>query len=203
MDGEGKAIDTDAGSVETELCTRNQRSEIRRLVELLGMKEADYLASIGVKLLDELIVFEADKEIKKLSKMLEKKQAKESKTATTAPQTTTTVTMAPGEPVNVETSNTEKPLSEGQQMIADSFANAEKKCTDHQREQIINLAGQLEPDEEICREMLLSILGKRNCKRIGDLHYLDAATIIENMTAAVVEQNQKTPPFDPTPESGK
>jgi hypothetical protein len=195
MDGEGKAIDTDAGAAGGELCTRDQRSEVRRLVELLGMKEADYLASIGVKLLDELSGFEADKELKKLAKLLEKKQAKEA-----VSKQTTTVTVAPGETVKVETT---PPLSDAQQMIADSFSNADKKCTEHQREQIISLAGQLEPDEEICREMLLAILGKRNCKRIGDLHYLDAATIIENMTAAVVEQNQKTPPFDPTPEPGK
>jgi hypothetical protein len=180
MDQDGNAVDTGNGG---DLSTRDQRNEIRRLLGVLGEQEPKYLESIGVKLLDELSSYEADKEIKKLAKKAEKK--------TPSTQAVTTVTVAPGEPVKTETN-----------MVEEAFAVVDKKCTDHQREQILSLAGQLEPDADICREMLVSILAKRNVKKIAELHYLDASAIIEKMTDALMQQNQQ-PPFDPTPEPGK
>lgn len=182
VDAEGRATEAEPGAG-GELCTRDQRQEINRLIGLLGRPVAAYLADLGIKLLDELSCFEADKEIKRLQKQLDKR----------GEVAVASVTVAPNEPVKCET------LTPAQEMIAEAFADAAKPSTARQREQILALAEKLEPEEDACIEMMRTILAKRGKKKISELDYLAASALIESMTEKVM----RAPPFDPTPNAGK
>ena len=184
VDEDGRAIESEAGSGNgSELCTRDQRQEIYRLVAVNGDLMPDFLAKLGVRLLDELSQSEAAKEIKKLDK-------KAMKAFNAASTTTVTTTSAA----------TDKPLTAAQQTIADAYADAAKPSTPQQHQQILDLAEKLEPKEEAMREMLVTALEKRNCKKLADLDHLQAAALIERME----ERLKSEPPFDPTPtKSGK
>lgn len=194
VDAEGRAIESESGSSNgNDLCTRDQRQQIRSMIESLGDTEADYLANLGIKMLDELSQREAAKEIKKLEKRLAKAGAPTGKDAKLpdASQTDTAESAAPAE----------QPLSPAQTMIAEAFDEGRQPSTDQQRETILTLAEQLEPDEALCREMLVAALAKRSCRKLADLTHLQAASLIETIQAKVTERNQ--PPFEPTPATGK
>ena len=180
VDEDGRAIESEAGSGNgSELCTRDQRQEICRLVEANGDLMPDFLAKLGVRLLDELMQSEAAKEIKKLEKQVAKKNGK------------------PAE-VNIATATpaaTDKPLTAAQQTIADAYTDAAKPSTPRQREQIITLAQRLCPNEDECCEMLSNAVKKRGRQKIADLDHLQAAALIETIRARL----EAEPPFDPSP----
>jgi hypothetical protein len=180
VDEDGRAIEDEVGGgAGNELCTRDQRQEIARLVEAVGDSMPGFLAQIGIKLLDELSQYEAVKEIKKLEKRLAKSNGKKP-----------VVNMAEAQPAASST-----PLTDAQQIIADAEAEAAQPSTERQREQIINLAERLCPDEKECHVMLVNALEKRGCKMICQLDHLQAAALIENIRRKLEEN----PPFDPSP----
>lgn len=192
IDEEGRAVDGDTtastASSGNDLCTRDQRQEITKLNDLLGQQAAEYLTSQGIRLLDELSQREADKEIKRLRKKAEKVGVL---TTATSPATAATATNTPA--AAPETMTT------AQQTIADGLDEAAKPSTPEQRERLIALAEQIEPDETACREMLVSALQKRNCKKLAELNHLQAAGLIEAMEGLLAE----TPPFVPGPATEK
>ena len=74
VDEEGRAVESENGNGNgsgNELCTRDQRIELCRLVEAVGDSMPGFMAKAGIRLLDELSQQEAAKEIKKLEKHLE------------------------------------------------------------------------------------------------------------------------------------
>lgn len=181
VDEDGRAVEGEAGGgAGNELCTRDQRQEIILLVEANGDSMPGFLAQLGIKLLDELSQYEAAKEIKNLEKRLAKLNGK---------RPITTNMVAPISAV------TEKPLTEAHQMIADAEADAAQPSTERQREQIINLAEKLCPDENECREMLINAVTKRGRKKISELNHLQASILIESIRKKLEEN----PPFDPSP----
>ena len=182
VDEEGRATEAAPG-VGGELCTRDQRQQIAQLVEALGDSLTGYLATIGVKLLDELSGYEAGKEIEKLAKKLEKKNGKPAAVATAElPRA------IPSDP----------PLSAAQQTIAGAFADAAKPSTARQRDEILTLAEKLIPNEGECLAALTRALAKRGVKKIAELDYLAANAWIEELQEKLTQ-----PPFAPTPATGK
>lgn len=178
-DADGHAVEPDGGY---ELCTRDQRQEITRLVAAFGESMPDYLGKLGVKLLDELTGAEADRELKKLTRKAEK-----SSTAGT------TATTAPKPPQSA--------LTPAQQTLAEATVEAAMPSTPEQKQRILELAAVLVPDEGECYEMLLAALARRGKQRIADLDHLQAAALIETIEGKIKEA--KEPPFDPAPEAGK
>lgn len=166
VDEEGRAADAAAVG---ELCTIQQRQQLAALVETEGGTVADLCKDLSVRMLDELSGHEAEKLIKKLQRRTAKKAE--------AP--------APESP-----STDEKPLGPAQAMLADALQEAGQPIRDDQRERILELAAQLEPDEEARVELIRSALFRRGVKRLAELNAVAAEALIETMTGAVGEGQQ-------------
>lgn len=186
VDDEGRAVETDAGTDSgSDLCTREQRQQIQQMALLIGEKLPEYLRKLGIKLLDELSSYEADKEIKKLSKRLEKAKIPYSPNG---PATATQAASAPDT------------MTPAQQTIADAEIEAAAPSTPEQQQQIIELVEEL-VGEDAVRETILVALEKRNCTKLAQLNHLQAAALIEAVQAKLEAANHQ-PPFDPTPGPG-
>ena len=180
-DEEGRALEPEASDGDgNELCTKQQREEIRRLVAAAGMDEKQHLADLGVQLLDELSGYEADKEIRKLAKKADKAAAKE---LTRVIPSDPDPRMKPGT------------IGPAQQMIADAFDAAAKPSTAEQRQQILSLAERLIHDEGVRYEKLKEALARKGKSKISELDYLAAAAWIEDL-----QDKLASPPFEPAPE---
>lgn len=182
IDDEGRAVDTGAGS---DLCTREQRQTIADLATAAGLVMTDLLTAQGVRMLDELSGYEADKLIKSLTKKSEKAARKAASTEPgpskegTAPAAEASVSQ-PQEPA----------VGPAQQMLVEAFATIEK-CSVEQRDRILMLAESLEPDENELPFMMEAILAKRGVKKILELTQAQAGELIQAMEA------QLGAPFDP------
>lgn len=176
VDSEGNYAGDDSGGG-NDLCTRDQRAEITRLLEAAGKTLAQYTEGLGIRLLDELSGQEADKEIKKLAKMAAKKAdgGKPSNTAGKAP------VVSPDPESTKEVKDATIPAS--QQTLIDAQEESRKPSTAEQKRQIIELAQALglETDD------IKAVLAKRNCEYISQLSYLQAAALIEGMIAKCKE----------------
>ena len=181
VDEDGLPVESEAGSG-SELCTRDQRQTLCRLVEAAGESMPEFMAKAGIRLLDELSQYEAAKEIKRLEKRLAKAGTTPAKSADNA--------LGIGSP--------SPSLSEAQQTLSDAFDESRKPSTQEQRDAIIGLAQFLEPDEAACCGMITGWLIKRNCKKMADLDHLQAAGLIEAIQTRIKEQ-KNSPPFNPTP----
>lgn len=189
VDEEGRAAgDGDTASTGGDLCTREQRQEIARLVEAAGKSMVGYLAETGIRLLDELSGYEASREIKKLTKLLEKRGAK------TQPE-------APPGPRKETTEEADPALSDSQKMLADAQDEARRPSTLAQGSMIRALAEKLEPNEDERGEMLCHLLGKYGGQvepnfKIAALNHLQARCVIEAMQKAAGIEAENEPPFD-------
>ena len=170
VDEEGRAVDSGGGA---DLCTRSQREEIRRLAEAAGKPLAGLLSELGVRMLDELSGYEADKLIRKLAK---KAKAVESA----------------GEP--------EPSARFDAQALQDVADESRLPSTPQQRQKILDLAERLLPDERECREVIMGALERRGRKTILELDHLEAATIIEGLERRLAESEGEAAceqaPFD-------
>jgi hypothetical protein len=199
VDDEGRAIEAEPGAG-NELCTRDQRQEIARLVDAIGDSMPKFLATLGVKLLDELSQYEAEKEIKKLGKRVAKQGPTTSNNAAAQADASvvagSNATQSVGQPtVTPAPAATDPPPTASQETMAEAFDESRKPSTDRQREQIISLAERLVPEEQECREMIVAALTKRNCRKLADLNHLQAAALIESIRAKLEESC----PFEPMP----
>lgn len=179
VDAEGHAADE--GGAASDLCTREQRQTITALLPQAGLTLPAVLAELGIKLLDELSSWEADKLVKKLEKKAAKtataKPQQQEAAATTDRATVTDATEAPS-PVP------------SQATIAEALQESGEPCTDEQRAKIVDLAQKLLPgDEDAQRSMLLAALAKRGKQRLAELSRLQAAGLIEAM------EEKLSPPF--------
>ena len=175
IDEEGRATDPiSEGSAANDLCTREQRQRMMLLAVEAGMSVPQLLADLGVRLLDELSGYEADKTIRKLEKKAAKKAA-------SSPASET-------KPLPED-----RPLTESQSTVSEAFDESRKPSTPEQRERILTAADKLGMDQHD----LKVVLGKRNAQCIADLNHLQAEALIEAMEAKLQE-----PPFDPTPAAG-
>ena len=191
VDEDGLPVESEADSG-SELCTRDQRQTLCRLVEAAGESMQEFMAKAGIRLLDELSQYEAAKEIKRLEKRLLKARKPSSPTESNAVQTGDGGASPSAAPAP-------QSLTPAQQTLSDAFDESRKPSTQEQREAIIGLAQFLEPDETACCEMITEWLIKRNCKKMVDLDHLQAAGLIEAIQAKIKEQ-KNSPPFNPTPE---
>jgi len=191
VDDEGRAVESEAGGngngVGNELCTRDQRQQLCQLVEAVGDSMPQFMAKMGIRLLDELSGYEATKEIKRL----EKRAAK----AGTAPAES-------ARPIG--TPPPSSALSPAQQTIADGFDESRRPSTPDQRDAILGLAQFLVPDENECHEMLVNALARRNCRKLAELSHLQATALIEALqakikTARAEKGEADNCPFDPAP----
>jgi len=185
VDDEGRAVDAGAGS---DLCTREQRQQIASLAQSAGKALPELLTDLGVRMLDELSGYEADKLIKKLTKQAAKVTNSEQQTQPTAGQPST----APDQPTAATAAA--DAASQGQNMVAQAFEGVTPgaNCSPEQRERILALAERLEPNEDACVEMIQAILARRNVAKIGELTAIQAASLIE----AMEEQLKNDPPFE-------
>jgi len=180
VDDEGHAIEPDNAGL--ELCTKDQRTQIYSLVAAIGNTMEKYCEGLGIKLLDELTVQEADKEIKKL----EKKAAKAG-----APQAMQgTVTVSPSAATTAADN-----LTPAQATVKEALDDSLRHSTPDQRDKILQLARDLIHDEDECCEAVKAWLAKRNCKRLQNLNYLHAEALIEGLLAKLVERDPNYVPF--------
>lgn len=202
VDEDGRAVESESGgnggSVGSELCTRDQRQQICRLVEAVGDSMPQFMAKMGIRLLDELSGYEAAKEIKRLEK-------RATKAATAQPPV-----CAESFGLATKISNTEPTpaaavvLSPSQQTIADGFDESRRASTPDQRDAILGLAQFLVADENECYEMLVNALAKRKCRKLAELNHLQAAALIEALQTKIKEAKAEEGkgddcPFDPSP----
>ena len=190
VDEEGRAVEGEPGKG-NELCTREQRQTIAKLVEALGTSMPGYLAETGIKLLDELSQQEAAKEIKKLEKKLLK-----------AGLPMGTVNAMPAGLIDAKPASATPALSPAQATLADAIDESKKPSTPGQRDAILGLAGWLIKDENELREAVKGWLTKRHCSKLADLNHLQASALIEGLQTKIAEAKaaaDKTPPFDPDP----
>ena len=198
VDEDGRAVESESGgnggNVGNELCTRDQRQQICQLVEAVGDSMPQFMAKMGIRLLDELSGYEAAKEIKRLEKRAAKAgvlpaiSGADQELAAVGNQSLTTP--AP-------------PLTPPQQTIADGFDEARRPSTTDQRDAILGLAQFLVQDEDECHAMLVGALTKRNCRKLAELNHLQAAALIEALQAKIKEAKEQagdTCPFDPSPQ---
>lgn len=194
VDEEGRAIEngSPAGGG-NDLCTRDQRAEITRLLEAAGKTLASYTEGLGIRLLDELSGQEADKEIKKLAKMAAKKAdgGKPSNTAGKAP--VVSPDHGPAKDVTEPTAPASQTIPASQQTLIDAQEESRLPSTVDQKRRIIELAEALglETDD------IKAVLAKRNCEYISQLSHLQAAALIEGMEGRLEAMKQQ-PPFEPT-----
>lgn len=186
VDDEGRAVEV-AGT-NGDLCTREQRQQITAAVAEAGLKIEDVMAREGVRILDELSGYEADKLLKKLAKKAAVKPA----TATDDPRNGPPPPSVADQVVPPEN----PPTSPATALMGQAFERI-KPSTSQQRQRILDLAERLEPNEGDCRAMLLTIVNKRGKVRLADLNQAEADEIAAKMEARLAE-----PPFDPTPASG-
>jgi hypothetical protein len=202
VDGEGSGGSSGSGSSGgSDLCTKEQRKEIREYVAQLGSTEAEWCKGMGIKMLDELSAYEADKAIKGLAKMAAKKALKESQAKAEAKPEA-----KPGAaPVATTAAAPEKPVTPAVQTLVESFEDSHKPSTKTQRLTILELAERIIPgDSEEAQaqrhDMLVTILAKRNVSKIAELSALQALALIENMekrAAEVAAEVANEPPFEP------
>jgi hypothetical protein len=179
VDEEGRAVENESGNgngAGNELCTREQRQAICRLVEAVGDSMPGFMAKMGVRLLDELSGYEADKEIKRLEK-------RAAKAGVPLPMRAETSDVTPSDGTVLPSAAAPVILSLAQQTIADGFDESRQPSTPNQRDAIIGLAQFLVPDENDCHEMLVNALAKRNCHKLAELNHLQAEALIEALQA--------------------
>lgn len=184
VDAEGRILDGESGgesSEKSELCTRDQRQRIVDLNTQIGGELPELLTKLGIRLLDELSGYEADKLIRKLEK----------KAGTAATATTTQPEPQPSvEPAATAQTTTDPQAAVADpvtQAVQDGFNELERLCTRSQQNEIRQLAEKLEPDEEARYEMLSAALAKRGCQKIAELDRQQALSLIEAMQAKVKE----------------
>jgi len=199
VDEEGRAVENESGNgngAGNELCTREQRQAICRLVEAVGDSMPGFMAKMGVRLLDELSGYEADKEIKRLEK-------RAAKAGVPLPMRAETSDVTPSDGTVLPSAAAPVILSLAQQTIADGFDESRRPSTPDQRDAILGLAQFLVPDEDECHAMLAGALAKRNCRTRAELNHLQAAALIEALQAKIKEAKAEKGddcPFDPTPQ---
>jgi len=187
VDEDGRATDAGAGA---DLCTREQRQEIACLASAAGTPTDKLLAELGVRMLDELSGYEATKLIRRLAKKADAKAGTESRVAV--------ATEAAGEKSPGPVQDAPVPAGDDGQtpgnLLEQAKAEDDLASTPEQRDRIIALAEQLEPDPAACRQMLVGALGRRNCQKISQLTRLQASALIEAMEARLSDC-----PFDAGP----
>lgn len=190
VDEDGRAVEVDNSGF--ELCTKDQRNEIYSLVAATGDTMPNYVSKLGIKLLDELSVQEADKEIKRLQKKVLKAGVPEMK----APDNSTDASAPNVGANNAKTAPASSPsTTAAQTTMQEAFDDAKRHSSPEQRNSIIEMAQQLIPDEAECCETIKAWLTKRSRKKLAELNWLEAESIIEGLKAALANE----PPFEPTP----
>lgn len=190
-DSEGQIADNDSGTAgsESDLCTKDQRGEIRSLLAQIATTEADYCRGQGIKMLDELSGYEASKALKGLAKQAAKKAAT-SKTGDTD---------HPPETVKTDTTGPVVAPSPAVVTMQESFTESNEPSTPQQHQAIFDLADAITSGNQAeSRALLVAVLEKRGIQKYRDLSHLQAAALIENMERKVAEI-LATVPFDPTP----
>jgi hypothetical protein len=206
VDQDGRTDESEPGRVDTsELCTREQRAEIRRLLAVAGKEEKAFLAGLGLRLMDELTGREADKEIRTLGR-------KTSKTGRTpalvegsipaterpadGPGTGTTATDATPGPRTEAREADDPGLSPSQKTLAEAFDESRRPSTLQQKSAILDLMERVilldrpELDAEeldaAIAESIGAILTKRCVRKIAELNHLQAAALIEQLEGLLV-----------------
>lgn len=214
VDEEGRAVNGDGDSDQLmagaaspiDLCTRDQRQEIARLVEACGKSMVGFLAELGIKLLDELSCYEADREIKKLTKRMAKMNG--GTTATETPRKSATNPEPTKEIREATAPVIDETLNAAQKMIADAQAEGAQPSTPQQRQRILDLAEAIVPTSQSeQRELVCYLLGKYGAQlpgqyRIANLNHLQAEACIEALAAKLKKMKAEAkaePPFDPNP----
>jgi len=197
VDEEGRAAESQSSGngAGNELCTREQRQNICRLVEAVGDSMSGFMAKMGIRLLDELSGYEAAKEIKRLEK-------RAAKADVPLPMRVETSDVTPSDGTVLPSAAAPVILSLAQQTIADGFDESRRPSTPDQRDAILRLAQFLVPDEDECHEMLANALAKRNCRTRAELTHLQAAALIEALQTKIRKVKQQKGddcPFDESP----
>jgi hypothetical protein len=188
-DSEGQIADSSAANNGSDLCTKDQRGEIRSLLAQIGTTEADYCRGQGIKMLDELSSNEAAKALKGLAKQAAKK-------ATTGK---TGDTNHPSETMKTATTGPVAAPSPAVVTMQESFIESNEPSIPQQHQQIFDLADAITGGNQVeARALLVAVLEKRGIQKYRDLSHLQAAALIENMERKVAVI-QATVPFDPTP----
>lgn len=183
VDQEGRICDDDAAAghaTGSDLCTKEQRRQIRELLAQLGTSEADYCTrTLAVKVLDELSEYEADKAIKGLAKQAAKKSQKDG--AATTANKSAEVRPQPEPVTEVQPAATTPKPNE----LAEAFQQASEPSTEAQHAKILELAEAL----EMPREALMEALKRREASKLAELDSLAASALIEKM------EEMLQPPF--------
>lgn len=195
---QGEIADGSEGGVSAggDLCSREQRAKIRsRLGVIGGISEKDFCGSLGIKMLDELSSYEADKQIKALDKKVAK-AGQQQPLATAQPKDASPAVKNAGiSQINDFLESVQSNATPAQESLIQAVQESQKPSTPEQHQRIFNAAEKLEPNEHACREMLRRWLAKRQAAKYRDLSFGQAEALIEVAEKAVADRQ---PPFTPT-----